>query len=89
MNKLLYSVLLLIFIIFIFKYFMKIEGMLENEKNDTIEKIDDLAAGMTQDYKVFNSETSNMVIQQERLFIILGISSVVLIGITVYYVMNK
>ncbi len=89
MNKLLYSVLLLILIIFIFKYFMNIEGMLENEKNDTIEKIDDLAAGMTQDYKVFNAETSNMVIQQERLFIILGISSVVIVGITVYYVMNK
>jgi cobalamin biosynthesis Co2+ chelatase CbiK len=68
---------------------MNIEGMLENEKNDTIEKIDDLAAGMTQDYKVFNAETSNMVIQQERLFIILGISSVVIVGITVYYVMNK
>ena len=89
MNKLLYTLLLIIFIVFIFRYIMNIEGMLEGEKNAAIDKIDTLANSMKTDYKVFNAETSNMVIQQERLFIILGISSVVIVGITVYYVMNK
>jgi hypothetical protein len=89
MNKLLYTLLLIIFIVFIFKYIMNIEGMLEGEKNAAIDKIDTLANSMKTDYKVFNTETTNMVIQQERMFILLGITSFFLVWITSMYVMNK
>ena len=89
MNKILNIILLLTFIIIIFKYFMNIEGMLESEKNTVVDKIHVLANSMKTDYKVFNIETTNMVIQQQRMMVVLGISSFVILGITVYYVMNK
>ncbi len=89
MNKILNIILLLTFIIIIFKYFMNIEGMLESEKNTVVDKIHVLANSMKTDYKVFNIETTNMVIQQQRMMVVLGVSSFVILGITVYYVMNK
>jgi hypothetical protein len=89
MNKLLYTLLLLIFIVLIFKYLINTEGMLENEKNEAIYKIDKLANSLKIDYKVFNTETTNMVIQQERMLIILGITSFFLVCITVIYVKNN
>jgi hypothetical protein len=68
---------------------MNIEGMLESEKNTVVDKIHVLANSMKTDYKVFNIETTNMVIQQQRMMVVLGVSSFVILGITVYYVMNK
>ena len=87
MNKL-YVLLLIIIVILIFKY-VNIESFKEAEKNDAINRIKTLSTSMDNDYKVFNTETMNMANQQERLFIILGISTVILVGITFIYVKNK
>ena len=87
MNKL-YVLLLIIVLILIVKY-VNTEGFKEAEKNAAIERINTLSTSMDNDYKVFNTETMNMVIQQERLFVILGISTIILVGVTFIYVKNK
>jgi len=87
MNNL-YVLLLIIIVILIFKY-VNIESFKEAEKNEAINRINTLSTSMNNDYKVFNTETMNMANQQERLFIILVISTVILVGITFIYVKNK
>ncbi len=87
--KLLYVLLFIIFIILIFRYFTNIEGMLETEKNTAIDKIKHLSKSMDNDYKVFNNETMNMSNQQQMLSFILGIATVIILGITFIYVKNK
>ena len=89
MNKLLYLLLLTIFIVLIFKYFTKKEGFKEAEKNAAIERIDALSNNMDTDYKVFNTETMNMSNQQQTLSFILGIATVIILGVTFMYVKNK
>ena len=87
MNKL-YVLLLIIVLILIVKY-VNTEGFKEAEKNAAIERINTLSTSMDNDYKVFNTETMNMANQQQRLFMILGISTVILVGVTFIYVKNK
>jgi hypothetical protein len=87
MNKLLY-LLIVVFIILIFKY-VNTEGFKEAEKNAAIERIDDLSSRMDNDYKIFQTETMNMANQQQSLFILLGISTFLIVGITFMYVKNK
>lgn len=87
MNKL-YVLLLIIIVILIIKYF-NTEGFKEAEKNAAIDRINTLSTSMDNDYKVFNTETMNMAIKQERLFIIFGISTIIIVGITFIYVKNK
>ena len=87
MNKL-YVLLLIIIVILIIKY-VNTEGFKEAEKNEAIDRIHTLSMGMDNDYKVFNTETMNMANQQQRLFMILGISTVILVGVTFIYVKNK
>lgn len=89
MNKLLNALLLIVFIIIIIKYVVKIEGFKESEKNAAIERIDKLSSNMNNDYKVFNSESMNMANQQQILSFILGIATVIILGITFIYVKNK
>ena len=88
MNKL-YVLLLLIIFILIIKYYMNIEAFNETEKNEIIDKIDNLSTKMATDYKVFNNETTNMAKQQENLLIILSIVTVIIVGVTFFYVKNK
>lgn len=87
MNKL-YLLLLIVFIVLIFKY-TRTEGFKEAEKNAAIERIDELSSRMDNDYKIFQTETMNMAKKQESLFIILGISTFIIVGITFMYVKNK
>jgi len=87
MDKL-YVLLILIIFVLIIKY-VKREGFKEAEKNEAIDRILVLSSGMKNDYKLFNTETMNMAKQQERLLIILGISTVILVGVTFFYVKNK
>lgn len=87
MNKL-YVLLLIVFIVLIFKY-TRTEGFKEAEKNAAIERIDELSSRMDNDYKIFQTETMNMAKKQEGLFIILGISTFIIVGITFMYVKNK
>ncbi len=87
MNKL-YVLLLIVFIVLLFKY-TRTEGFKEAEKNAAIERIDELSSRMDNDYKVFQTETMNMAKKQQSLFIILGISTFIIVGITFIYVKNK
>lgn len=87
MNKL-YVLLLIVFIVLLFKY-TRTEGFKEAEKNAAIERIDELSSRMDNDYKVFQTETMNMAKKQQSLFIILGISTFIIVGITFMYVKNK
>jgi hypothetical protein len=88
MNKL-YLLLLIVIFILIIKYYMNIEAFNETEKNAVISRIDTLSTKMTTDYKVFNNETTNMAIQQQNLLIILSITTFILVGVTIFYVINK
>lgn len=88
MNKL-YLLLLIVIFILIVKYYMNIEAFNETEKNAVISRIDTLSKSMTTDYKVFHNETTNMAIQQQNLLIILGITTFILVGVTIFYVINK
>jgi hypothetical protein len=87
MNKL-YVLLLIVFIVLIFKY-TRTEGFKEAEKNAAIERIDELSSSMDNDYKIFQTETMNMAKKQQSLFIILGISTFIIVGVTFIYVKNK
>ena len=87
MNKL-YVLLLIVFIVLLFKYTLT-EGFKEAEKNAAIERIGELSSRMDNDYKVFQTETMNMAKKQQSLFIILGISTFIIVGITFMYVKNK
>ena len=88
MNKL-YVLLLIVIFILIVKYYMNIEAFNETEKNAVISRIDTLSKSMTTDYKVFNNETTKMAKQQQNLLIILGITTFILVGVTIFYVINK
>lgn len=86
--NILYLLLLIVFAVLIFKY-TRTEGFKEAEKNAAIERIDELSSHMDNDYKVFHTETMNMANKQQSLFIILGISTFLIVGITFMYVKNK